>query len=72
MPEERSSLAYQLEAVLAELFCEEEGTEQREPHTPAHHLRHLLHVQHAKHKDEFVEYKVPELVPHVLGEGGRE
>lgn len=58
--------SYQLETVFAELLSEQESSEEGEPHTPTHHLRHLLHIQHTKHKDELVEDKVPELVPHVL------
>ena len=63
---------HQLKAVLAELLGDEECPEEREPDTPSHHLVHLLHIQHSEHKDELVEHKVPELVPHVLHGAGRE
>ena len=63
---------YKLEAVFAELLCQQQGAEDCKPPTPAEHLLHLLYVHHPKDKDEFVEHKVPELVTHVLGKkGGR-
>lgn len=57
---------HKLKPVLAELFCEQEGAQNGEPNTPAQHIWYLLHIHHAKDKDELVEDKVPELVPHVL------
>ncbi len=55
-----------MEAILAKLLCQQKCTEDSKPHTPTQHLRDLLDIQHPKHKDELVEDKVPELVPHVL------
>ena len=55
-----------METIFAELLSQQKCAEDSEPHTPAKHLRNLLHVHHPKDKDELVEDKVPELVPHVL------
>lgn len=63
---------YKLEAIFAELLCQQQSAEDCKPCTPAEHLLHLLYVHHPKDKDELVEHKVPELVTHVLGKkGGR-
>ena len=63
---------YKLEAIFAELLCQQQSAEDCKPCTPAEHLLHLLYVHHPKDKDELVERKVPELVTHVLGKkGGR-
>lgn len=58
---------YKLEAIFAELLCQQQSAEDCKPCTPAEHLLHLLYVHHPKDKDELVEHKVPELVTHVLG-----
>jgi hypothetical protein len=57
---------HQLEAIFTELLGQGKSAQNSEPHAPAQHLGHLLHIHHTKHKDELVEDKVPELVPHVL------
>ena len=63
---------YKLEAIFAELLCQQQSAKDCKPCTPAEHLLHLLYVHHPKDKDELVEHKVPELVTHVLGKkGGR-
>ena len=62
---------YKLEAIFAELLCQQQSAEDCKPCTPAEHLLHLLYVHHPKDKDELVEHKVPELVTHVLEKKGR-
>ena len=59
-------LTHKLKSILAQLLCEQQRTQHSKPHTPTQHLLHLLNVHDTKHKDELVEDKVPEFVPHVL------
>jgi hypothetical protein len=36
------------------------------PSNPQYDLMQILHIDDAKYKDEFVEYKIPKFILHVL------
>ena len=58
--------AYIFKAILAELCQYMHEAKNRKPSTPQNYLLHLLSVHNAKYENEFVKYKVPEFVFHML------
>lgn len=57
---------YIFKSILTKLSMNVKETNNRIPASPQYYTFHALDINDAKYEDEFVEYKIPELVFHML------